>query len=80
MQLLLQKMTERTAFITDTKPETSNVESKMLPDKMELRKLPEPETCKKTEQTDKTVHWQDNESAEKLKRKQTIVNRSRKFK
>ena len=65
MQLLMQKITELSACLTDKKPETSYVESKVLPDKTELRKLPEPETDKKKGQSDRTVHWKDNEIAEK---------------
>ena len=65
MQLLMQKVTELSACLTDKKPETSYIESKVLPDKMELRKLPEPETGIKKGQSDRTVHWKDNEVAEK---------------
>ena len=65
MQLLLHKMTSLTGFLTDKKPETSYVESKVLPDKTELRKLPEPKIYIKKVQSDKTVHWTDTERAEK---------------
>ena len=51
--------------MTDKTPETSFVESKVLPDKTKLRKLPEPEIDIKKRQSDKIVHWKENERAEK---------------
>ena len=56
---------ENNTFMTDKTPETSFVESKVLPDKTKLRKLPEPEIDIKKGQSDKIVHWKENERAEK---------------